>query len=144
MSCPMPISCSHYCALFRSVAFLGSGILIKLLNFVVFPVVFVHLYAWQVDILINVNVNCEIMKWNEHQQQIANKLIICITEKKSVACTAPFASQNQKLIKILKFFCLWQCQLLFLFIMYNGLIFDEKCVFLYFNCIFFLHRKRFD
>ena len=34
-------------------------------------------------ILINVNVNCEIMKCNKHQQQITNKLIICITETKN-------------------------------------------------------------
>ena len=45
MSCAIPILCS-YC-----VAFLGSGIL-KFLRFVVLPVVFVHLYAWQVGILI--------------------------------------------------------------------------------------------
>ena len=31
--------------------------------------------------------------------------------------------------KILEVFCLWQCQLLFLFIMYNGFIFDKKGVF---------------
>ena len=31
--------------------------------------------------------------------------------------------------KVLKVFCLWQCQLFFLFIMYNGFIFDEKGVF---------------
>ena len=31
--------------------------------------------------------------------------------------------------KILEVFWLWQCQLLFLFIMYNGFIFDEKGVF---------------
>ena len=30
--------------------------------------------------------------------------------------------------KILETFCLWQCQLFFLFIMYNGFIFDEKGV----------------
>ena len=30
---------------------------------------------------------------------------------------------------ILEVFCLWQCQLLFLFIMYNGFIYDEKGVF---------------
>ena len=30
--------------------------------------------------------------------------------------------------KILEVFCLWQCQFLFLFIRYNGLIFDEKGV----------------
>ena len=34
-------------------------------------------------VLINVNVNCEIMKYNKHQQQVANKLIICITETKN-------------------------------------------------------------
>ena len=34
-------------------------------------------------ILINVNVNCEIMRCNKHQQQITNKLIICITETKN-------------------------------------------------------------
>ena len=28
--------------------------------------------------------------------------------------------------KILEVFCLWQCQLFFLCIMYNGFIFDEK------------------
>ena len=31
--------------------------------------------------------------------------------------------------KILEVFWLWQCQLLFLFIMYNGFIFDEKGIF---------------
>ena len=31
--------------------------------------------------------------------------------------------------KILEDFCLWQCQLFFLFIMYNGSIFNEKGVF---------------
>ena len=31
--------------------------------------------------------------------------------------------------KILEFFCFWQCQLFFLFIMYNGFIFDEKGIF---------------
>ena len=31
--------------------------------------------------------------------------------------------------KILKVFCLWQCQLFFLFIMCNGFSFDEKGVF---------------
>ena len=31
--------------------------------------------------------------------------------------------------KILEVFCLWQCQLYFLFIMHNGFIFDEKVVF---------------
>ena len=31
--------------------------------------------------------------------------------------------------KILEVFCLWQCQLFFSFIMYNGFIFDEKGVF---------------
>ena len=31
--------------------------------------------------------------------------------------------------KILEVFCLWQCQLFFLFIMYNGYIFDEKGTF---------------
>ena len=31
--------------------------------------------------------------------------------------------------KILEVFFLWQCQLLFLIIMYNGFIFDEKVVF---------------
>ena len=31
--------------------------------------------------------------------------------------------------KILEVFCLWQCQLFFLVIMYNGFIFDEKGVF---------------
>ena len=31
--------------------------------------------------------------------------------------------------KILEVFCFWQCQLFFLFIMYNGFIFDEKGVF---------------
>ena len=72
--------CSHCWTLFRSVVFLGSGILKKLLPFVVLPVVFVHLYAWQVGILINVNVNCEIMKCNKHQQQITYKRVICITE----------------------------------------------------------------
>ena len=83
MSCPIPILGSHCCALFRSVVFLGSGILKKLLPFVVLPVAFVHFYAWQVGILVNVNVNCEIMKCNKHQQQITNKLIICITETKN-------------------------------------------------------------
>ena len=31
--------------------------------------------------------------------------------------------------KILEVFCLWQWQLFFLFIIYNGFIFDEKGVF---------------
>ena len=31
--------------------------------------------------------------------------------------------------KILEVFCLWQCQLYFLFIMHNGFIFDEKVIF---------------
>ena len=31
--------------------------------------------------------------------------------------------------KILEVFCFWQCQLFFLFIMYNGFIFDKKGVF---------------
>ena len=31
--------------------------------------------------------------------------------------------------KILEVFCLWQCQLFFLFSMDNGFIFDEKSVF---------------
>ena len=75
--------CRHCWALFHSVVFLGSGILKKLLPFVVLPVVFVHLYARQVSILVNVNVNCEIMKCNKHQQQITNKLIICINEAKN-------------------------------------------------------------
>ena len=83
MSCPILILCSHCYAHFRCVAFLGSGILKKLLRFVVFPVVFLHLHAWQVGIPINVNVNCEIMKCNKHQQQTANKLIICITQTKN-------------------------------------------------------------
>ena len=83
MSCPILILCSHCCALFRSVTFLGSGILKKLLPFVVLPVVFVHLYAWQVGILINANINCEIMKCDTHQHQITNKLITCITEAKN-------------------------------------------------------------
>ena len=52
-------------------------------SFIVLPVVFVHLYAWQAGILINVNVNCEMIKCNKHQQQITNKLIICITETKN-------------------------------------------------------------
>ena len=30
---------------------------------------------------------------------------------------------------ILEVFCLWQCQLYFLFIMHNGFIFDEKVIF---------------
>ena len=54
-----------------------------LLPFVVLPVVFVHLYAWQVGILIDVNVKCEIIKCDKHQQQVTNKLIICITETKN-------------------------------------------------------------
>ena len=37
--CPIPTLCNHCCALFRSAAFLGSGILKKLLPFVVLPVV---------------------------------------------------------------------------------------------------------
>ena len=98
----------------------------KFLPFVVFPVVFVPLYAWQVGILINVNVNCEVMKCNKHQQQITNKLYNW-NKKLSLICIALFTSQNQKLI--LEVFCLWQCQLSFLFIMYNGFIFDEKGVF---------------
>ena len=31
-----------------------------------------------------INVNCEIMKCNKHQQQKTNKLIICITETKNL------------------------------------------------------------
>ena len=78
-------------------------------------------------ILINVNVNCEIMKCNKHQQQITNLQSVWLKQKFNLVsrCT----SQNQTLIKFLKFFCLWQCQLFFLFIMYNGFIFDEKGVF---------------
>ena len=34
-------------------------------------------------ILINANVNCEIMKYNKHQQQITNKLIICKLKQKT-------------------------------------------------------------
>ena len=43
--------------------------------------------------------------------------------------------------KIFEVFCLWQCQLFFLFITYNGFIFDEKGVFqLRFNSrLFGLH-----
>ena len=54
-----------------------------LLPFVILPVVFVHLYAWQVGILINVSVKCEIIKCDKHLQQVTNKLIICITETKN-------------------------------------------------------------
>ena len=32
--------------------------------------------------------------------------------------------------KILEVFCPWQCQLLFLFIMYNGFNFDQKGFFI--------------
>ena len=35
-------------------------------------------------------------------------------------------SENNKILEV---FWLWQCQLFFLFIMYNGFIFDEKDVF---------------
>ena len=140
MSCLIPILCSYCCVLLCSVAFLGSGILKKLLLFVVFTVVFVHLYAWQVGILINVNVNCEIMKCNKHQQQITNLQSVWLKQKFNLVsrCT----SQNQTLIKFLKFFCLWQCQLFFLFIMYNGFIFDEKGVF-YILTAFSSFRKMF-
>ena len=54
-----------------------------LLHFVVPPVVFVHLYAWQVGILINASVKCEIIKCDKHLQQVTKKLIICITETKN-------------------------------------------------------------
>ena len=64
-------------------------------------------------------------KWSSHKTEF---LVVCI---------ALFTSQNQKLIK---FF--WQCQLLFLFFMYNGFIFVEKGVF-YILTAFFPSRKMF-
>ena len=46
------------------------------------------------------------MKYDKHQQQITNKLIICITETKKTkpSMYRAVTSQNQKLIKFLKFF----------------------------------------
>ena len=44
------------------------------------------------------------MKYDKHQQQITNKLIICITETKKTkpSMYRAVTSQNQKLIKFLK------------------------------------------
>ena len=65
------------------------------------------------------------------REQIKNKLIICITEKKKTKSSVyrvvhVTKSENNKILEV---FCLWHCQLFFLFIMYNGFIFDEKGVF---------------
>ena len=82
-----------------SVAFLGSVILKKHLP-CHSSCGIGHLYAWQVGILINVRVDCEIMKCIQHQQQITNKFTICVTE--SLVCIKLFTSQNQKLINSFK------------------------------------------
>ena len=67
-------------------------------------------------ILINVNVNCEIMEYNKHQQQITNKLIICkLKQKTKSSMYRTVMSQNRKPIKFLKFLPLTVPIILFIY-----------------------------
>ena len=57
------------------------------------------------------------MKYNKHQQQITNKLIICITETKKLSLCIALHVTKSEANKILEDFT------------FDGFIFDEKGVF---------------
>ena len=75
--------------------------------------------------------------WVENSQKINCRDVTSIREGRVICMTETTKSSMYRAVqvtkseanKILEVFCLCQCQLFFLFIMYNGFIFDEKSVF---------------